>query len=180
MYLTTIQNIFDLLINAAIAIIFIRILLSYFTVNPWNPFVRFIRSVADPMLRPFRSVMPTMVGMDFSPLLAIVTLNIIQRIVDTILIEGVFHVALTTILLSALGTLVANVLVVICIVTLLRVIVTVANANPFHPMVLFIRQLSNPLVRPFEGLVGQRRDTAPIVAFVVYVVLYLLARRLFP
>ncbi|GAC1339980.1 MAG: hypothetical protein NVSMB29_08190 [Candidatus Dormibacteria bacterium] len=180
MILSTIQTIFDLLINAAVAIIIIRILLSYFTVNPWNPFVRFIRSVADPILRPFRSVMPTMVGMDFSPLLAIVTLNLIQRIVDTILIEGFLHVPLTTILLSAIGTLVVNVLLVICIVTLLRVIVTVANANPFHPMVLFIRQLSNPLVRPFEGMVGQRRDTAPIVAFIVYVVLFLLARRLFP
>ncbi|MFN2451329.1 MAG: YggT family protein [Candidatus Dormibacteria bacterium] len=179
MLLTTIQTIFDLLVTAAILIIIIRLLLSYFTVNPWNPFVRFIRSVADPLLQPFRRVLPTMVGIDFSPLLAIITLQIIRQVVDTILIDGFFHVPLATILFAALGSLVLNVLLVICIITLVRAILTVANTSPFHPVVLFVRQLSNPLVRPFEGLVGQRRDVAPIVAFVAFVVLYFLARALF-
>ena len=47
----------------------------------------FLRDVCDPFLRIFRRVLPSFGGLDFSPVLAIITLQIINRV----LVAGVIH-----------------------------------------------------------------------------------------
>ncbi|MEA2313602.1 MAG: YggT family protein [Solirubrobacteraceae bacterium] len=48
----------------------------------------FLRDVCEPFLRIFRRVLPSFGGMDFSPLLAIVTLQIVNSIVVARIIHG--------------------------------------------------------------------------------------------
>jgi YggT family protein len=47
----------------------------------------FLREVCDPFLRIFRRVLPQMGGFDFSPILAIITLEIINSLV----VQGIIH-----------------------------------------------------------------------------------------
>jgi uncharacterized protein YggT (Ycf19 family) len=47
----------------------------------------FLRDICEPFLRIFRRVIPAFGGLDFSPILAIITLQIINRI----LVEGLIH-----------------------------------------------------------------------------------------
>ena len=47
----------------------------------------FLRDVCEPFLRLFRRVLPSFGGFDFSPILAILTLGII----NTIVVQGVIH-----------------------------------------------------------------------------------------
>jgi YggT family protein len=48
----------------------------------------FLRDICEPFLRLFRRVIPAFGGIDFSPILAIVTLQIINSIVVNGLIHG--------------------------------------------------------------------------------------------
>ena len=48
-------------------IIVIRALLSWVNPDPWNPIVRFLYQVTEPVLRPIRQRLPA-AGIDFSPL----------------------------------------------------------------------------------------------------------------
>jgi len=47
----------------------------------------FLRDVCEPYLRIFRRLLPAFGGLDFSPLLAIITLGIFNRII----VEGLIH-----------------------------------------------------------------------------------------
>jgi YggT family protein len=48
----------------------------------------FLRDICEPFLRIFRRLIPSFGGIDFSPILAIVTLQILNRIVVANLIHG--------------------------------------------------------------------------------------------
>ena len=73
------------LVNAVFNIlellIFARILLTWLPISPWNPIARWLRRIVDPILRPFRRILPTFSGMAFSPLLARLVTSVIQRVI---------------------------------------------------------------------------------------------------
>lgn len=61
------------------ALLIIRILLTWFpNVNMYNqPFLA-LTQITDPYLNLFRSIIPPLGGMDFSPMLAIIVLNLVS------------------------------------------------------------------------------------------------------
>lgn len=151
-----------------------RILLSYFPgIDPRNPLVRFLHSIVDPILRPFRRVLPTLGGIDFTPLLVLLLLAELQSVLNTF---GT-GTALSPVRVgeSIVANLVIRIIFVFCFIVLLRVIVSLFNADPFHPLTLVVRQLSNPLIRPFAGIAGTRSDVGPLIALAAYVVVFLIA-----
>lgn len=66
-------------------LILARIVLSFLPlfmrIDPYNPIVRFINEMTEPMLAPFRRIVPPVGGVDFSPLLLFVVLELIERAV---------------------------------------------------------------------------------------------------
>lgn len=66
--------------------IIIRALLSFFpNVDPYHPVVRGLDSLVSPILRPFQSLIPPMGGIDLSPIVAILTLQIVAKILASLL-----------------------------------------------------------------------------------------------
>ena len=71
----------DLLFQALYVIIFIRILLTWFPqINWYNQPFAFLKQVSDPILLPFRAIIPPFGGLDFSPIVALLFLSIIQEV----------------------------------------------------------------------------------------------------
>jgi YggT family protein len=64
-------------------LIIIRVLLSWIRHDPYHPVFRFIYEVTEPILIPFRRLIPPRPGMpiDWSPFLAILVLQFVERIV---------------------------------------------------------------------------------------------------
>ncbi|MGA7870050.1 MAG: YggT family protein, partial [Candidatus Binatus sp.] len=49
--------------------------------NPYNPIVRFIYSITEPVFEWFREHVPVVLGgLDFSPILVIIVIQLIQRV----------------------------------------------------------------------------------------------------
>ena len=71
-------NVFSLLLLA-------RVLISWFNPNPYSPVVQFLHRVTEPVLAPIRRVLPQTGMMDFSPMVAIILLIIIQRILQQLI-----------------------------------------------------------------------------------------------
>lgn len=64
-------------------LIFIRILLSWFpNVNWFDPPFSILSQLTDPYLNLFRSIIPPLGGLDFSPILAILLLQFVQQAVS--------------------------------------------------------------------------------------------------
>jgi YggT family protein len=69
-------------IGIYLALLFIRILLSWFPqVNWFNPPFSILSQLTDPYLNIFRSIIPPIGGLDFSAILAIVLLQVVQSAV---------------------------------------------------------------------------------------------------
>ncbi len=55
--------------------IFIHIILSWVARGTYNPATAFISMLVEPVMRPFRSLIPTIGGLDISPIFAIIALH---------------------------------------------------------------------------------------------------------
>ncbi|MGM0608224.1 MAG: YggT family protein [Candidatus Muiribacteriota bacterium] len=68
-------------------LIFLRIIMSWLFLNDRsNDFVEFVYSFTEPILKPFRVVIPMgMGGIDLSPILALIVLNFLEQIIIQLL-----------------------------------------------------------------------------------------------
>lgn len=72
-------------IQLYLVLIFVRILLSWFQTAEWaGNIISFLAPVTDPYLNIFRSFIPPLGGIDFSAILAIFVLQLIPRILVSI------------------------------------------------------------------------------------------------
>jgi YggT family protein len=68
-------------------LIFARIIISWFPVDPFSGPVQFLHQVTDPILEPLRRL-PLRIGMmDFSPLVAFFAIYVTNRVLVTILLR---------------------------------------------------------------------------------------------
>ena len=66
-------------------ILLIRALISWFPIDPYNPFVRFIYSITEPVLEPIRRVLPATGGFDFSILAAFFLIMVLEQLLRSFL-----------------------------------------------------------------------------------------------
>ena len=61
--------------------IIIRALLSWFSISGAQPVFRLLVEITEPVLAPIRRVLPTAGMLDFSPLVALLLINVVSAIV---------------------------------------------------------------------------------------------------
>jgi len=76
----------QLIINGLTLVVFIDVVLS-FVLNPFHPVRRALDSVVDPMLAPIRRIVPPTGGLDFSPAILLILIQILGRVVVSLLIS---------------------------------------------------------------------------------------------
>lgn len=76
----------DVAFRVYTCLIFIRIFLSWFRHNPYQPVFRFIYEVTDPYLRFFRKIVPSFGPLDLSPILALFALYLLEWLVKRVLL----------------------------------------------------------------------------------------------
>ncbi|MEM9254383.1 MAG: YggT family protein [Pseudomonadota bacterium] len=67
-----------LLVNIYFFALLAMIILSWIAPGSSNPAVHLIYQITEPVMAPFRRVLPAMGGLDFSPILVFVLINVIQ------------------------------------------------------------------------------------------------------
>jgi YggT family protein len=68
-------------------IIIIRVVVSWVNADPWNPIVRFLHQVTEPVLRPIRRMLPA-TPIDFSPVIAILGIYFLQLFLVQVLLRA--------------------------------------------------------------------------------------------
>jgi YggT family protein len=86
-----IAQILDIILGFYIWVIIIRALISWVNPDPYNPVVRFLYRVTEPVLFRIRRVVPIMGGMDLSPVIAIFAIIFIRRFFITTMLEIAFR-----------------------------------------------------------------------------------------
>ncbi len=71
-----------LVLEAYFWIIIARAILSWVSPDPYNPIVRFVHRVTEPVLRPIRYRLPTVaMGLDLSPVVVLLAIKIVEWVV---------------------------------------------------------------------------------------------------
>jgi YggT family protein len=87
-FLIAIARILDIGLTLYMYIIIARALLSWVSPDPYNPIVRFLSSITEPVLYPIRRKLPAgFGGIDFSPIVVILAIIFIQSFVVQSLVE---------------------------------------------------------------------------------------------
>src|SRR5512142_2198612 len=74
-----IAEVLDILLNIYMWIIIIRALISWVNPDPYNPIVQVLTRLTEPVLRPIRKLVPPYkVGIDFSPMIAVLVIIFLQ------------------------------------------------------------------------------------------------------
>ena len=82
--LVSILELAILSLNLFFFVILIRIILSWISPNNYNPVTALLTTVSEPILRPFRRVIPPVGGLDISPIFAIVLLQAVVIFLRTL------------------------------------------------------------------------------------------------
>ena len=67
-----------LIIDIYSFIVFGAVIISWFQLPPSSPVVRFLHTATEPVLAPIRRVLPDMGGLDFSPLVLLIGLQLLR------------------------------------------------------------------------------------------------------
>ena len=90
--LLALANLLHLLLQAYFWIIIARAVLSWVSPDPFNPIVRFLYRITEPVLRPIRHRLPTLsIGIDLSPMVVILAIFFL----DSFLISTLRDLALS-------------------------------------------------------------------------------------
>jgi len=76
--LDALATVVSYLLTAYMWIIIIRALISWVTPDPYNPIVRFLYQVTEPVLYPIRRRLPFMGGIDISPIIVLLAIMFLQ------------------------------------------------------------------------------------------------------
>ena len=87
-FLAAIAKILDIALTLYMWIIIARAVVSWVNPDPYNPIIRFLNTVTEPVLYQIRRRLPiSFGGIDFSPILVLLIIVFIQRFLVTSLAE---------------------------------------------------------------------------------------------
>jgi YggT family protein len=76
-------NLINFLFTLFYVLLFANIIFSWIRPNPYHPvygpIIRFVYAVTEPVLNPVRRLLPTMGGLDFSPMIVLILARLIQQ-----------------------------------------------------------------------------------------------------
>lgn len=89
-FLAAIAKILSIALSLYMWVIIIRALLSWVNPDPYNPIVRFLNSITEPVLYPIRRRLPIYFGgIDFSPIIVILAIIFLKAF----LVRSLFQLA---------------------------------------------------------------------------------------
>jgi YggT family protein len=77
-FLLALAKLIDFVLSAYIWVVIGRAVISWVSADPYNPVVRFLVQVTEPVLSRIRRVIPPMGGIDLSPMVLILAIIFLQ------------------------------------------------------------------------------------------------------
>lgn len=154
------------LMSVLLFFIVMRFLLQLVKADFYNPLSQAIVKGTQPLLRPFRKLIPGFWGIDFASIVLIILIQVIATTL-LLLILGFSITALNPILFIVWGLLGAATYItgIIFIAMIISIIGSFIQQMHYHPLFMLASQIVDPFTRPFRKLIppiGGVLDISPI------------------
>ena len=81
LFILSLAELLGLLLNVFLFAILIQVIMSWINPGAYNPAVSLLYSLTEPVLRPFRRLIPPLSGLDLSPLVALIAIQLTKMLV---------------------------------------------------------------------------------------------------
>jgi YggT family protein len=78
----SIVSLLDTTLLLFLVAIFVYVLLSWVSPDPYNPVSRLLGSLVEPLLGPFRRALPSLGGLDLSPIVVILLISVLRMVLN--------------------------------------------------------------------------------------------------
>ena len=163
-----------------IALIVLRVLLQWVRANFYNPICQFLYKATNPVLMPLRKVIPAWRNLDIAGIVLAWVVTAVKLVLLALTLGQSLGFAGLAVL--SIADLVDFVLLLFIVLVLARVVISLVNADSYHPIVPLVIQLTEPLLKPFRRLIPNIAglDFSPMVLLLVIMLArVLIARPLF-
>ena len=82
---TSLLAIVTMFVNLISIVLILHALMSFAPIDPWHPVRRFLDQIAEPIIRPFRGLIPPVGMFDFSIMVAIIAIQILGELVKVMI-----------------------------------------------------------------------------------------------
>jgi YggT family protein len=79
----------QMVVNIITVVLILNALMSFAPLDPWHPARRFLNNLAEPLVRPFRGLIPAAGMFDFSVMVALIAYQLAGRLL-IVLIQSAF------------------------------------------------------------------------------------------
>ena len=79
-FIMAVAKLVDFLFDAYVIIIIARVVISWVNADPYNPIVRFLIQATEPLLYRIRRFVPSLGGLDLSPMILILAIIFLQTL----------------------------------------------------------------------------------------------------
>ena len=88
-FLQALAGMLDIVLTLAMVVVIARAVLSWVSPDPYNPVVRIINQLSEPMLFPIRRRVPYFSGIDFSPIIVLLIIYFLNEF----LVNSLYRIA---------------------------------------------------------------------------------------
>jgi YggT family protein len=150
-----------------ILMVMLRFLLQWVRADFYNPISQFIVKISDPMLKPFRRLIPGIAGIDMASIVLMLVLKYVELLL-TYAISGIpLHLLL--ILVMSITGLIKLVLYVFIFAIIISAIASWIAPGGYNPALSLIQQITAPIIRPIQQRMKpiSGLDLSPLVALLL-------------
>lgn len=162
------------LIDLYVAAILLRVLLQWARADFYNPLCQFLVKVTNPVVVPFRRLIPAIGPIDTGSIVVMLLLQAIGVFLITTL--GAVEMSPAQVLIYSGIKLLMMVLLTYLVLIIVSVILSWFGGRARHPIVPLIYQLTEPVLRPFRKVIPPIAgiDLSPLFALIAIRFLMLL------
>nr|WP_298174717.1 YggT family protein [uncultured Pseudomonas sp.] len=149
-------------------IVLLRFILQLVRADFYNPLSQFIVRATQPLLRPMRRFIPSLLGLDMSSLLLAILIQLLLMIVTLTLMGYGVGGFLVQLLIWSILSVTSLFLKVFFFALIVSVILSWVAPHSYNPAAQLVNQLCEPLLAPFRRLLPNLGglDISPIFAFI--------------
>lgn len=157
--MTVVVRILGGILSLYMILIFVRVLLTWFSGVYYGRPYEIIRSLTDPYLNYFRRFRFLQVGtIDFSPIAGLLVLVIAMNILNRLAVYGSISVGIVlAIILNALWSAVSFLITLFIVLIVIRFVASLIRANTVHPFIRTIDLIITPLLNWIHNTFFKRR-----------------------
>lgn len=161
------QIVIQFVFGALISLIVLRVMLQWVRANFYNPICQFLYKATNPVLMPLRKFIPAWRNLDIAGIVLAWVVTAIKLVLLALTFGQTLGLAGLAVL--SFADLVDFVLLTFIVLVLARVVISLVNADSYHPIVPLVIQLTEPLLKPFRRLLPNIAglDFSPMVLLLV-------------